>query len=295
MPALNIAIVGTGRIGSTFAYQLAKAGHAVTVLARNGSPRLAQLQRDKGIVLKTGETAAVSVTEQLDEQIAYDLIIVTMYDFQVGAVLPVLQRSKAVAIQFMFVTFEPERLRNAVGADRCSFGMPAVMARLDSEGRLSPTINPKQKTLHGDRRWTDLFVGAGIPSGYDPNMALWLRCHVPLTVAMESVSAAGVRRGKAASWREAMVVARGVRAGYAIIRGSGDQVYPRSKRVIGSLPSPVIAFLLRFLSGIKSFRELLANGGKRGASTYRLDVGSRRAGDAAASLSSHSPSSDATA
>jgi len=262
MSALTIAIVGTGKIGSTFAYHLAKAGHDVTVVARQGSPRLAQLQRDGGIVLKTGERAAVSVVDQLDEQVAYDLVLVTMYDFQVDAVLPTLRRSKAKAIQFMFVTFDPERLRAAVGNERCSFGMPAVMARLDEEGRLSPTVSSRQKTLHGDRRWMELFIGAGIPSNFDPDMALWLRCHVPLTTAMESVSVAAVRRGKAASWREAMVIARGMRAGYAIIRGSGDRVYPRSKRVIDSLPTFLIAFLLRLLSGIKSFRELLAQGAR---------------------------------
>ena len=51
MARLTIAVLGTGRIGSTFAYFLAKAGHDVTVVARQGSPRLAHLQRDGGIVL----------------------------------------------------------------------------------------------------------------------------------------------------------------------------------------------------------------------------------------------------
>ncbi len=257
---LRIAVLGVGKIGSTFAFQLAHAGHDVTAVVRPGSVRLAQLRRDGGIVLKTGESAAVPVADQLDEQVAYDLILVTMYDHQVEAVLPALRRSRAAAVQFMFVTFHPGRLRAAVGSDRASFGMPAVMARLDEEGRLSPMISSRQKTLHGDRRWMQLFIDAGIPSAFDPDMARWLRCHVPLTVAMESVCVAGVQRGRAASWQEAAVIARGTRAGYAIIRGLGGKVYPRSKRVIASLPVLVLAALLRLLSGIKSFRELLANG-----------------------------------
>jgi predicted dinucleotide-binding enzyme len=36
-PSLSIAIIGVGRIGSSFAYQLAGAGHDVIVVARPGS------------------------------------------------------------------------------------------------------------------------------------------------------------------------------------------------------------------------------------------------------------------
>ena len=258
----KIAIIGGGKIGSTFAFQLARAGHEITIVARPGSLRLAQLQRDNGIVLTTGETVATHVTDTLDEAVPYNLLIVTMYDFQVEAILPALQRSHAQAVQFMFVTFDPERLQTAVGAERCTFGMPAVMARLGSDGKLSPKINPRQKTLHGSQRWVDLFIAAGIPSTFEVNMPLWLRCHVPLTVAMESVSAAACQRGKAASWSRAKEVARGMRAGYVLIEAQGHPVYPGSKRFVAALPMFAMATLLRALSSIKSFRELLANGAK---------------------------------
>ena len=259
---MKIAILGGGKIGSTFAYQLAKAGHNVTVIARPGSARFGQLQSDGGVMLKSGDSVATRVLDQLDEQTAYDLIVVTMYDFQVDAVIPALQRSKAAAIQFMFVTFNPERLRIAVGQDRCSFGMPAVMAQLDAEGKLNPKISSRQKTLHGDRRWMELFIGAGIPSAFDPDMPLWLKCHVPLTVAMESISVIACRKDGAASWSEATMMARGMRSAYVIIKALGNPIYPGSKRVIASLPSIVVTALLRFLSGNKNFRELLANGAR---------------------------------
>lgn len=121
---LSIAIIGAGKIGSTFAYQLARAGHDVTVIARPDSLRFQQLQRDQGIILKTGERAEVRVADKLDEEAAYNLVVVTTPAHQVDAVLPALQRSKAQWVQFMFLTFEPERLRDAIGP-RCSFGMPA--------------------------------------------------------------------------------------------------------------------------------------------------------------------------
>ena len=49
---------------------------------------------------------------------------------QVNPLLPILQRSKAKCVHFMFINFEPERLSDAVGKHRCTFGMPAVMASL---------------------------------------------------------------------------------------------------------------------------------------------------------------------
>ena len=124
--ALHIAVIGVGGIGSTFAFQLARTGgHEVTAIARPGSPRLEQLKRDGGVVDVKGERAEVCVADRLDEEVPYDLVLVTLLSHQVEAVLPELRRSAAKWVQFMFNTFDPERLRDAVGADRCSFGMPS--------------------------------------------------------------------------------------------------------------------------------------------------------------------------
>ena len=146
---LGIAIVGVGNIGSTFAFQLARiGGHDVTVVARPGSKRLEQLRRDGAIVDVKGERASVHVTDALDEQASFDLVIVTLLAHQVDAVLPALRRSAAGCIQFMFNTFDPERLRDAVGRERCAFGMNFVQATLDGDGRLKATIGAGgQKTL----------------------------------------------------------------------------------------------------------------------------------------------------
>jgi 2-dehydropantoate 2-reductase len=81
---LSIAIIGAGRIGSSFAYQLAQASHQVTVVARPGSIRLAQLQRDGGIVTTTGERANVTVADRLNEEMAYDVVFVTVNAHQVA-------------------------------------------------------------------------------------------------------------------------------------------------------------------------------------------------------------------
>jgi 2-dehydropantoate 2-reductase len=260
VPPISIAVVGVGRIGSTFAYKLAGAGHDVTLVARRGSQRFEQLKRDGGILLKTGERTQMRVVDELEELKVYDLVIVTTLAHQIDSILPALRRSKARCVHFMFVNFNPEGLRDTIGPDRCTFGMPAVMAMLDDEGKLSPTISKRQKTSHSDQRWVDLFEAAGIPSAFEADMLLWLRCHVPLCCAFESIAVAGKRRGGGATWKEAMTVARGLHGGFAIVQGLGYRLYPSAKSTINSFPNFVLAFMMWAFSRIPSMRELLATG-----------------------------------
>ena len=105
-----------------------------------------------------------------------------------------------------------------------------------------------------------MFNAAGLPAVLEPDMPLWLRCHVPLCVAFESVSVAGERRGGGASWGEAVVLARGVRESFTLLKGLGYPIYPRSKARINGAPTWVVAGMLWTMSRIRSFRELLATG-----------------------------------
>lgn len=259
---LRIAVLGVGSIGSTFAFQLARVGgHDVTAVARPGSKRLEQLRRDGAIVDLEGARASVRVTDALDEQVPFDLVVVTLLAHQVDAVLPAMRRSAARCIQFMFNTFDPERLSDAIGPGRCAFGMNFVQATLDGNGRLRATIGAGgQKTLMDQERWAALFNAAGLPAKVERDMTLWLRCHVPLCVAFESVSVAGVRRGGGASWKEALALARGVHAGFGLIEDLGYPIYPRSKVLIDRAPASAFAAVLWSMSRVRTFRELLATG-----------------------------------
>lgn len=261
-PPLRIAVLGVGSIGSTFAFQLARnGGHDVAAIARPGSRRLQQIERDHGIVNTKNERAEVHVADALDEQTPYDLVIVTLLAHQVDSVLPALQRSAARCVLFMFNNFDPERLRDAVGAERCSFGMPFVQATIGVDGKINATIGAGgQKTKINDQRWVDVFIAAGLPAVLEPNMLLWLRCHVPLCIAFESVSVAGVRRGDGASWGEAMVIARGMQEGFTLIQRLGYKLYPSEKSLLHTGPAAVAAGMLWSMSRNKSFRDLLATG-----------------------------------
>lgn len=261
---LRIAVVGIGGIGSAFAFQLARTGrHDVTVVARPASLRLEQLKRDGGIVNVQGERAELQITDKLDEAVPYDLVIVTLLAHQVSAVLPALQRSSAKALLFMFNNFEPEQLRDALGAERCSFGMPFIQSRLNQQGKLDAKIGAAgQKSKLGSQRWTDLFNASGLPATLEANMLLWLRCHVPLGAAFESVSVTGMRRGGGASWKESLVVARGTQESFTLIQRLGYRVYPSGKALLHRSPVWVLGSVLWFMSRISSFRELLATGEK---------------------------------
>ena len=260
--SLRIAVIGVGGIGSTFAFQLAREGHHdVTAIARPGSGRLQQLQRDGGIVNTKGERAEVRIADTLDETIPYDLVLVTLQSQQIDAVLAGLQRSQAKWIQFMFNIFDPERLRDAVGSERCSFGMPFVQATVDAAGKLNAKIGAAgQKSKMNNQRWVQTFIAAGLPAVFEPDMLLWLRCHVPLGAAFESVCVAGMRRGGGASWAESMVIARGMQDSFTLIQRLGYRLYPAGKSRLHASPTWTVASMLWFMSRIPSFRELLATG-----------------------------------
>jgi 2-dehydropantoate 2-reductase len=229
----------------------------VTVVVRPDSRRLAQLRRDGGIVLTTGERAGVTVADHLDEQAPFDLVIVTTLAHQVDAVLPVLQRSQAKCVHFMFVTPEAERLRSAVGTGRATFGMAAVLATLHEDGKLGLTVS-KNKAMQSDQRWVDLFEAAGMPSALEEDMGRWLRSQTPLTIAMEGVAVAGMRHKRGATWAEARTGARTLRAGFSILRALGETPYPTSKDRMSRAPLPMLTLVLWGVSRSR-FRETVGN------------------------------------
>ena len=103
------------------------------------------------------------------------------------------------------------------------------------------------------------FIGSAITQELI-GMPLWLRCHVPLCCAFESIAVSGKKGGGGASWKEAIAVARGLHGGFAIVRGLGYRLYPSAKSTINALPNFVLAFMMWSFSRVPSMRELLATG-----------------------------------
>ena len=262
----KVAVLGMGSVGSTFAFFLSRAGHDVTGIARPGSSRLQQLQRDQAVVRagEGGERASVRVADHLDEREAFDLVIVTVLHHQVAAVLPSLQRSAARQVQFMFNCLTPECLSAGFTTQdqpRVSYGMPFVQATMDAQGLLHATVSSWTKSLMSDPQVVALFNAAGIPSTHEPEMQLWLTCHVPLGAAILSTcsTAQGKRKG-GATWAEAMAGARGLHQGFALVKRMGHRLYPSGKANLNATPAWLLASLLWTLTRSTSTRELLASG-----------------------------------
>lgn len=257
MGVMKIAIIGPGAIGSTFAWQLSRAGHDVTVVARGA--RLGWLKKEQAIVRGDGERARVEVAAALDVSTVWDLVLVTVLAPQVGAVLPTLRASAARRVMFMFNTFDPiEPLRQAVGAERFCFGFPMGVFTLLIDGRIHPQI--RTGTTVDEPEFARLFSSAGIPTVVELDMHAWLRSHAALVAPLMSIGVTVHARGHGITWREAAAQAGAFAAGFAMVRGLGHAVSPGSVAVFASLPRPVVTGLLWALSRTRMLRDLGALG-----------------------------------
>lgn len=257
---MKIALIGPGGIGSTFAFQLARAGHDVTVVARG--KRLEQLQRDQAVIASDGQRATVRVTAVLDETTPWELVLVTVLASQVDALLPALRSSAARQVMFMFNTFEPlGRLRDAVGAARCAFGFPAILASVDG-GKLTTEIVARGPlvTTVTDASWARAFTAAGIPSVVSLDMQSWLRTHAAFVVPVMVLAHRAHQRKAGISWGEARTFAAAMQEGFALVRRLGELVTPSAMTVVERLPAAALTALLWTMSRIPAIRKSGAAG-----------------------------------
>lgn len=107
---MNILIYGAGVIGCTYGWQLAEAGHYITVLVRKGRK---QYIEEQGIHLicqdfRSGKKKTIETTfrphviDELDAQNTFDYIFVTTNKIQLPEVLPVLGSSAGKAHVLFF-------------------------------------------------------------------------------------------------------------------------------------------------------------------------------------------------
>lgn len=265
---MKIAIVGPGAIGSTFAWQLSRAGHDVTVVARGA--RLATLERDQSIVRvdrSLESRASVTVSAALDETVPWDLVLVTVLATQVAAVLPMLAKSAAKRVMFMFNTFESiEPLRAAVGEGRFSFGFPGGVFTLLVDGRIHPQIRPG--TTVSDPAIAELFSSAGIPTVVESDMQGWLRAHAAMVAPLMAMSTVVLARDRGATWGECKAYTAAFVAGFDIVRAVGSVPRPRAIASLSRLPKVILGAILWAFSRTKMLRDL----GRLGTTEPRMLV-----------------------
>lgn len=250
---MRVAIVGTGAIGSTFAFQLARAGHEVTAIARGA--RLEQLARERAVVRSDGERAAVTVAAALDPAQDYDLVLVTVLAHQLAPLRAALAGSAARRVMFMFNTFESiAPLRELVGPARACFGFAGGVFTLLREGRITAVI--RRGTTTDDPAWAEVFSAAGIPTVVDPQMQSWLRTHVAMVYPLMALGVLVHARRAGPTWAEARAHVDALRAGIAIVRAIGDDVRPRAIRIAAGLPGGFLVAMLWLLGRTQTLRDL---------------------------------------
>jgi len=196
-------IYGAGTLGCLYAHRLFTAGHNVTLLARG--ERAAFIQ-ENGVVLVNEfateqEISRVPVVEALEEEDAYDLVVVLIRKNKLSPVIESLHRNSRVQnILFMG--------NNALGfdaylkrlpAERVLFGFPGaggsptqgVIHYVDREkpgGKRTPITIGETDGRSRDRTEaiTSLFESSGVPVNVVADIDGWLKYHVALVSPMGS-------------------------------------------------------------------------------------------------------------
>lgn len=256
---MKLAIVGAGRIGTAVAFQLAKAGHDVSLVARG--KRLEALQRDGSIETVKGERVSVQGLATLGD-VAWDLVIVTVLAHQVDALLPSLGASKAGSVMFMFNTFDAlDRLRDAVGEARFVMSFP-VMTATFVDGKLKHRVKgPGLSTTMSSAQWAETFVKAGLPAVVEPDMESFLRSHAAFVVPLMVAGCQAYARQGGVTWAQARANAAALKEGLALVKSLGNKVIPGFVATLGRMPSAMLASIIWSMSRTASVRDLGEFGG----------------------------------
>lgn len=252
---MNIAIFGAGRIGSAFAFHLARGGHAVTLIARGA--RLEQLRAAGKIVSVSGAEARVQVAAGLDPAVPFDLVVVTVLAQQVDALLPDLKASAAKTVLFMFNTFDPtDRLRDALGTERCAFGFPNMIAFL-VDGKLRTVVDgPGMETTLSSPALSDVLKKAGLPARVEPDMTSFLRSHVAFVVPLMAAAQLTWKRRTNLTWAEASKLSGALVEAFAVVRGLGHALKPGFVAVMAAAPGVVLTLAVWMLARLDATRNL---------------------------------------
>ncbi len=254
-PLRKILVIGAGVLGSLYAGKLHQAGYDVTLLARGN--RLQEL-RQSGLLLQEDsseaiERFAVEVTDRLDEQDAYDLVLVVVRKNQLPSVLPMLKDHQHTPNVLFLVNNAagPEALVEALGKERVLLGFPGAGGQRQEGVVRYRLVSKAQPTTIGevDGRMTprleqiaQVFRDAGLPVATCANMDAWLKTHVALVSPVaNALYLAGGSNYRLADTRDGLVLmVRAVKEGLGVLRALDIPITPARYQMLSWLPEPLL-------------------------------------------------------
>ena len=243
---MKILVYGAGVIGSIYAANFFEVGCNVTLLARD---KHYDSLKQNGVIIKdtlTGKqtTSKVPLTQQLNTNDFYDLIIVTVRLDQLDTVIPVLKNNKVCPL-IMLMLNNPEsieQLTNELNPKHIILGFPGAGGTY--QNNIIDYIQIKQQEttigeINGEtsvliKKIKTLFESAGFKVAISNNMQAWLKTHA---VFVACVSAAiiqengdSIQLGKKRSSVKMMV--KSIREGFIACKTLGMPIAPKNLKII---------------------------------------------------------------
>lgn len=208
---MRIAIVGAGGVGGYFGGRLAEAGHDVWLIARGAH---LEAMRNEGLRVESinGDFAlpAIQATDDAAEVGGVDLVIVTVKNWQLPEVVPVIRPmlgADTAVIPLLNGVEAVDVLAEALGRQHLMGGLCRIAARVEAPGRIvhdaiEPTIVfGELDDRRSDRalRILEAFTGASFVGELAPDIqvALWQKFMLIATWS----GVGGVTRAPVGVWR----------------------------------------------------------------------------------------------
>ena len=204
---MKILVYGPGVVGSTYAWQLSKAGHDITILVKKGKKQVigknginihcADFRGNKKQVVQTNFLPAV--IEDLSPQNDFEFIIVSVNNIQLKEVLPVLSKGAGSAnILFFQNNWDDfDEINNCLAPEQYFFGFPFMVGGGRDENGINSVISGLKQsyTLLGERngettprlkKMADSFRDANLKPIITNQIIPWLITHYAVAAGLSA-------------------------------------------------------------------------------------------------------------
>lgn len=264
---MKVLVIGAGVLGSLVACRFQEIGHQVTVFARG--ERFKQIEFN-GLDLMDADTGIrsvirVDVTDQIDEDVFFDLAIVLVRKNQLKDLLPLLAVNKKIPT-FLFMlnnAVGPEDLIRWFGRERVLLGFPGAGGKRTLNGQVTYHIVSTriQSTQLGEldgafsprlNKIAEIFRNAGFSIQIQKNMDAWLKTHVALVSPVaNAIYLAGGDSCRLADTQDGLIMmVRAIREGFHVLDHLEIPLTPKWYSLLLIIPESVLIKIL--MIGFKS-------------------------------------------